>query len=304
MKVKIPRRVQIPECELYVEILRQPSSAAGQLGSKRPVMFMLPGDPGGNHTVYDGIKMSLLKYADLILIDPRGCGLSSRSEAKFCTMEESVNDIEALRHELGIEKFILFGGSYGAMVSLCYAVIYSKNLQGLVLVAGAPSGECFDTALETLRIIGTEEQIALTKKLFEGKIKSIEEKEKYYSIMGNIYLAKSKDEMASSDKNIPTTGKKSPYFLELSNFGHSTILPRYNIVNDLHKITAPTLLLAGACDWINNVKYAYQMKELIPNSELVVFPESGHFVWQGVEEQFFSKIATFISNKACLMTQN
>lgn len=300
MKVKIPSRNQIPECELYIEILRQPTNVSDQLGSKCPVIFMLPGGPGGNHTVYDGIKMSLLKYADLILIDPRGCGLSSHSEARFCTMEESVNDIEVLRRELGIKKFILFGGSYGAMVSLCYAITYSKNLQGLILVAGAPSGECFDTALETLRTIGTEEQIALTEKLFAGKIKCVEEKEKYYYIMRNIYLGKSKNEIASSSKNIPTIRKKSSYFLELSNFGHSTILPRYNIVNDLHQITAPTLLLAGERDWINNVKYAYQMRELIPNSELIVFPKSGHFVWQGVEEQFFSAIATFISNKVFL----
>jgi proline iminopeptidase len=257
---------------------------------------MLPGGPGGNHTVYDGIKMPLAKYADLVLIDPRGCGMSSRSEAKYCSMEESVNDIEALRLELGIEKFILFGGSYGAMVSLSYAIAYCKNLQGLILVAGAASGECFDTALETLRKIGNEEQITLTKKLFAGKIESLEEKEKYYSIMQNIYLAE--ENIINDRRSIPTLGKKLPYFLELSNFGHSTILPKYNVIKDLHKIIVPTLLLAGERDWINNVKYAYQMKELIPNSELIVFPNAGHFIWQGIEDQFYEKIASFISRQA------
>lgn len=297
MKIKIPSRNGIPECELYVEILCGSNNATEQLGRVRPVMFMLPGGPGGNHTVYDDIKTSLLRYADLVLIDPRGCGLSSPSQARFCKMEESAKDVEALRHELRIEKFILFGGSYGAMVSLQYAISYSMNLQGLILVAGAPSGECFDIALETLRKIGTEEQILLTEKLFAGKIESVEEKEKYYSIMRDIYLAKSKEHGVSDKKNIPTVGKRLPYFLELSNFGHSTILPNYNLVKDLHKITAPTLLLAGERDWINNVKYAYQMNELIPNAELVVFPGAGHFIWQGFEEQFYEKIATFILNR-------
>jgi pimeloyl-ACP methyl ester carboxylesterase len=111
--------------------------------------------------------------------------------------------------------------------------------------------------------------------------------------MRNIYLAKSKEVKVSNRKNIPTIGKKLPYFLELSNFGHSTILPNYNVAKELHKITVPTLLLAGACDWINDVKYAYQMKELIPNAELVVFPNAGHFIWQGIEEQFYAKIAAF-----------
>jgi proline iminopeptidase len=296
MKIKIPSRNNIPECELYVEFLRKSADTTIPLGRERPVMFMLPGGPGGNHTVYDSIKMSLFNYVDIVLIDPRGCGLSSPSEARFCEMEESVKDIEALRQELGIEKFILFGGSYGAMVSLCYAIANSEHLQGLILVAGAPSGECFDTALETLRKIGTEEQIALTEKLFAGKIESVDEKEKFYSIMRNIYLAKAKEDVLDK-KNIPTIGKKLPYFLELSNFGHSTILPNYNVVNDLHKIQVPTLLLAGERDWINNVKYAYQMHGLIPNSELVVFPEAGHFIWQGIEDQFYEKIATFILNR-------
>ncbi len=294
MKIKIPSRNTIPECEIYVEILQNSDETACQLGSKRPVMLMLPGGPGGNHTVYDAIKTSLSKYADLVLIDPRGCGLSSPSEARFCKMEESVNDIEALREALGIEKFILFGGSYGAMVSLCYAIKYAKNLQGLILVAGAPSGDCFNTALETLKKIGTEEQVALTEKSFAGKIESIQEKERYYSIMRNIYLAKNKEDMKVDQKNIPTIGKKLPYFLELSNFGHTAIFPNYNVVNDLHKITTPTLLLAGEKDWINNVKYAYQMHELIPDSELVVFPNAGHFIWYGIENDFYEKIEIFI----------
>lgn len=68
-------------------------------------------------------------------------------------------------------------------------------------------------------------------------------------------------------------------------------------MKDLHKITAPTLLLAGERDWINNVKYAHQMNELIPNAELLVFPGVGHFIWQGIEEQFYEKISTFILNK-------
>src|SRR5579872_3117926 len=147
MKVKIPARNNIPECELYIEILQNAGNTAGQLGNERPVMFMLPGGPGGNHTVYDGIKTSLSKYANLVLIDPRGCGLSSPSEVRFCRMEESVNDLEVLRKVLGIDKFILFGGSYGAMVSLCYAIKYSRNLLGLILLAGAPSGAFRDTAL-------------------------------------------------------------------------------------------------------------------------------------------------------------
>jgi pimeloyl-ACP methyl ester carboxylesterase len=115
--------------------------------------------------------------------------------------------------------------------------------------------------------------------------------------MQNIYLAKNINDVPLDKKNIPTIGKKLPYFLELSNFGHSTIFPHYDVTNDLYKITVLTLLLAGERDWINNVAYAHQMHELISNFELVVFPEAGHFIWKGIEEQFYEKIAAFISTK-------
>jgi proline iminopeptidase len=293
MKIKILARGKIPACELNVEIMKLGKK---KLGKGRPVMLMLPGGPGGNHTVYDEIKSSLFLYADLVLVDPRGCGLSSPSEARFCTMEESVNDIEALRLELGVDYFILFGGSYGAMVSLSYAVAYNDKLLCLILVAGAASGQCFNTALETIRKIGTEEQVVLTKRLFDGTVESVEEKERYYSMMQNIYLAKETDLDSKNKKAIPTIGKQLPCFLELSNFGHSDILPNYNIVDKLYKITTPTLLLAGQRDWINDVKYAHQMNQLIVNSHLVVFPEAGHFVWKGIESQFFSAINEFLQS--------
>lgn len=297
MKIKIPERQGIPECELFIDIIQNESKDIKLLGKNRPVMFLLPGGPGGNHTVYDAIRDNLSKFADLVLIDPRGCGLSSPSRAEFCTMENSAEDLESLRIVLGVDKFVLFGGSYGAMVSLTYAIKYSVNLIALILVAGAPSGECYETALETLAKVGSSEQLALTKKLFSGQIKTREEHERYYSIMRNIYLGKfgSNDEISPSV--LPTIEKRIPYFIELNNFGHDEILPNYNIIDSLVNISAPTLLLAGKKDWINDVRYAYQMRELIPDSKLVVFPDSGHFVWKGVEEYFFSEISKFFNEK-------
>ena len=297
MKIKISQRGRIPECELFINVMQQGTTDLAVLGKDRPVMFLLPGGPGGNHTVYDGIKDNLLEFADLVLIDPRGCGLSSPSEVEFCTMENSAEDIESLRVALGIEKFVLFGGSYGAMVSLTYAINYSDILSSLILVAGAPSGDCYDTALKKLKKVGTPEQIALTEKLFLGEIKTREEHEKYYSIMRNIYLGKFGSDYVDLSKELPTVEKKIPYFLQLNNFGHTNILPNYDIVDSLHRISAPTLLLAGEKDWINDISYAYQMKGLIPDSELVIFPESGHFVWKGVESHFFSVIRTFFQEK-------
>ncbi len=296
MKIKITQRGKIPECELYVEVIRQPVEETSALGITRPVMIMLPGGPGGNHTVYNEIKSTLLNYADLVLVDPRGCGFSSPGKAIHCNMNDSVEDIEALRQALHIEKFILFGGSYGAMVSLNYAITYPDSLLGLILVAGAPSFKCYETALDNLRKIGTEEQVALTQKLFAGEITTQEEHQRYYTIMRNVYLAEPLGSGGAALQSIPTADKeKPPYFLELNSYGHKHILPNYNIEDKLGLITVKTLLLAGEKDWINDVRYAHQMADKIPDARLVVFPDSGHFVWKGIEDAFFGEIEQYIS---------
>jgi proline iminopeptidase len=62
------------------------------------------------------------KY-NIILVDQRGCAKSTPyAEIRENNTQELVNDFEKLRKELKIEKWQLFGGSWGSLVALCYAV--------------------------------------------------------------------------------------------------------------------------------------------------------------------------------------
>ncbi|ENY53922.1 prolyl aminopeptidase [Metamycoplasma alkalescens] len=97
-----------------------------------PILFV-HGGPGG------GISESSRQYFDpkhyrIILFDQRGCGKSLPSaEIKQNTTLDLVNDIEALRIHLNIEKWILFGGSWGSCLSLIYAINYPNATKGLIL---------------------------------------------------------------------------------------------------------------------------------------------------------------------------
>ena len=69
-----------------------------------------------------------------MLFDQRGCGRS----APYASIEENstqelVEDIEALRQHLGLGKIILFGGSWGSTLALCYGIAYPENVAGFVL---------------------------------------------------------------------------------------------------------------------------------------------------------------------------
>ena len=153
MKVYIPKDENTPSTNLYVKILRKKPA---DCHATRNTLFLIPGGPGGNHSLYADIEDKLLEFADLVIPDLRGCGYSDSSDVKFCSLEQHIRDIEALRQQLGIKKFMIHGCSYGAIVALGYTISYSKNLSKLILSSGVASGEFLDSAKKNLLKIGSD----------------------------------------------------------------------------------------------------------------------------------------------------
>ncbi len=94
---------------------------------------VLHGGPGG------AINATMRRFFDpsrwrTVLFDQRGCG-KSRPNASLDanTTWTLVEDIERLREHLGIEKWCVFGGSWGSTLALAYAIKYPHRVTGLVL---------------------------------------------------------------------------------------------------------------------------------------------------------------------------
>lgn len=91
------------------------------------------GGPGG------GSSPEMRRFFDptvyrIILIDQRGCGKSTpHSELRENDTWNLVSDMEAVREHLGIEKWVLFGGSWGSTLALSYAVTHTDRVFGLIL---------------------------------------------------------------------------------------------------------------------------------------------------------------------------
>lgn len=97
-----------------------------------PVIF-LHGGPGSGtdptHRCYFDPKLYRI-----VLMDQRGCGKSKpHAELKNNTTWHLVEDIEHLRKFLKIDKWVVFGGSWGSTLSLAYAETYPQNCLALVL---------------------------------------------------------------------------------------------------------------------------------------------------------------------------
>jgi proline iminopeptidase len=98
----------------------------------RPAVF-LHGGPGG------GIDEDYRRYFDparwrLVLFDQRGCGRSTpHAELRENTTWDLVADIERLREALGIDRWVVFGGSWGSTLALAYAEAHPQRCLGLIL---------------------------------------------------------------------------------------------------------------------------------------------------------------------------
>ena len=69
-----------------------------------------------------------------VLFDQRGCGQSyPHGEIQENTTQHLIDDIEALRIALGIDRFVLFGGSWGSTLALAYAIAHPENVTRLIL---------------------------------------------------------------------------------------------------------------------------------------------------------------------------
>lgn len=109
---------------LYVEECGDPDGV--------PVLFV-HGGPGAGASRHDRRFFDPEKFR-IILFDQRGSGRSTpHAELENNTTQYLIEDIETIRNQLDIEKWLLFGGSWGSTLSLLYAQAHPKHVTGLIL---------------------------------------------------------------------------------------------------------------------------------------------------------------------------
>ena len=109
---------------LYWELSGNPSG--------KPVVF-LHGGPGGGSSPDHRRQFDPARY-NILVFDQRGCGRSTpHASLEANTTWHLVDDIERLRELVGVEKWMVFGGSWGSTLSLAYAQKYPERATELVL---------------------------------------------------------------------------------------------------------------------------------------------------------------------------
>ena len=292
-------KAKIRNTEIYFDIAGMQIALEGNNLIEKPVLFLIHGGPGGNHLNFKYHSLPLQEYAQLVFIDQRGCGLSKVTKQSDYTLENNIEDIEALRKYLGLDRISILGVSYGGMVAQGYAIRYSKHVDKLILVVTAPSYHFIDEAKKNLQKIGNAKQIAVCNKyLWNGTFKSNREVNYYFKTMDPLYFYRYKKKKR---KRLPLKKMKSKLKNSLSyevlNAGFSGFLHHFNFVPKLKKITCPTLILAGQHDWVCSSKQSRIIASYIPHSQLKVFKNCGHALTTDANSKYIKEITFFLKKR-------
>jgi len=116
--------------ELHTLYVEESGSASGI-----PVLFV-HGGPGAGCSHHDRRFFDPEKYR-IILFDQRGSGKSTpHAELENNTTDHLLEDIEKIREHLNIEKWLIFGGSWGSTLGLLYAQAQPSRVLGMIFSTG------------------------------------------------------------------------------------------------------------------------------------------------------------------------
>ncbi len=258
---------------------------------QKPEAMVIHGGPGGDHSGFKPAFSPLAKAMQLVYFDHRGQGRSARGDRDLYTLDENVEDMEALRRYLGLGPIVSIGTSYGGMVAMAHAARYPDAVSRLVLVVTAAHSGFVARAQEIIAARGTPEQKAVCEMLWAGGFQTPEQLQDYYAVMGPMY---SRNYDPSAAAAIRGRAIQSPEPLNGA-FGPDGFLRRFDLRPELSRITAPTLILAGRHDWICAPEFSEEIHQLIPGSRLQIFEASSHSIRVDEPDAMIAAITAFVA---------
>ncbi len=271
--------------EIYVEESGNPQGL--------PVLFV-HGGPGA------GCEDKHRSYFDpnlyrIVLFDQRGAGKSRpHAELSSNTTMDLVADMERIRTELGIDKWVLFGGSWGSTLSLVYAETYPQRVLGLVLrgiflcrpqeihwfyqeganrifpdywrdfVAPIPEAERHDLLHAHHRRLTGDDEVARMRSaeawsVWEGRTATLTPKKEVVDFFSDPRVALSLARI------------EAHYFVN-----HIFLKPN-QILRDAHKLAnIPGVIVHGRYDVVCPIENAWDLHQAWPEARLEIIPDAGH----------------------------
>jgi proline iminopeptidase len=258
-----------------------------------PVLFV-HGGPGAGCEPYHRRFFDPGLYR-IILFDQRGCGRSTpHAELDGNTTQALVADMEVIREHLGLERWMLFGGSWGSTLGLAYAETHPQRVLGLILrgiflcrpheirwfyqegasrlfpdyweayLEPIPETERSDLVRAYYRRLTSDDEVARMTaakawSLWEGRTASLLPREEVVNHFADPFTALS---LAR---------------IECHYFMHDSFLEPDQLLRDTHRLAGiPGIIVHGRYDAICPLENAWQLARAWPDAELQIIPDAGH----------------------------
>ena len=282
--------LNVDEHQVYFEQCGNPNG--------KPAIF-LHGGPGGGGSE-DVRRFFNPDLYRIVVFDQRGCG---RSKPHGClknnTTWDLVSDIENLRNKLGIEKWLVFGGSWGSTLSLAYAQAHPGSvseivLRGIFLLrkeelhwfyqdgASRIFPEAWSSFLEIIDEDKRDNLMSAYHKIFTSDDK---QKRLIAAIAWSRWEAATSslsykpslvEEFSDPEFALAFALIENHYFINKGWFKTEN-----QLIENIDKIRSiPSVIVQGRYDVVCPMKTAWELSEAWPEAEMIIAPSSGHTAFE------------------------
>ncbi|MED7820377.1 MULTISPECIES: prolyl aminopeptidase [unclassified Francisella] len=259
----------------------------------KPVVF-IHGGPGG------GISPGARQYFNpekyrIVLVDQRGCGKSTPfAELRENTTSDLINDFETIRKKLKIDRWMIFGGSWGSTLGLAYAQAHPEVVTELVLrgiflgrrkeiawLYQHGASEVFPDMWEHYIAPIPQELrgdfLVAYHKLLTGDNEELKRKAaKAWSIWegstSKLYIDdESIERFAGEDFSLAFARIENHFFI------NQLFLEEAQLLKNAHKIrNIPGVIVQGRYDMVCPTASAWDLHKAWPEAKLEIIPDAGH----------------------------
>ncbi len=258
-----------------------------------PVIFV-HGGPGGGCTTDNRRFFDPARYR-IVLFDQRGCGRSRpHAELAHNTTQALIEDMERIREILGIERWLVFGGSWGSTLALVYAETHPQRvialiLRGIFLVTAAELGWFYQDGIQHIfpdyfadfvAPIPAAERSDLMHAYYKRLTSDDHEIRRHVAEVWSLFEARCStllpsqsvvEHFSEPDVAMAIARIESHYFV------HDCFLAPNQIIRDAPLIRdIPGVIVQGRYDVVCPASAAWQLHMAWPIARLRLIPDAGH----------------------------
>lgn len=287
-------RLAVNDTRLYFDVEGAGLVPAGQVMRERPALLALHGGPGFDHAYFKPALSALADTAQIVYLDLRGQGRSDRPAVETCTLEQMADDVAAFCQTIGIERPVILGHSAGGFVALHVATRHPGLAGGLILVNTAAATSDMGDAMGRLEQRRGAEARAAGERVFGGDFSA-----GAMEAFGRLVLPAYVHDVATAGNMFEALGRCG-FSADVATYYFRECASHYDLRERLADISAPTLVIVGESDWLCAPDASRTIVAGIPDAELLLIPEAGHFSFGEQPAVFQDAMRQFLQAKLAI----